>query len=96
MALVSVKGSRSSYVLRTLIQAQDADQISRPQEESSQPADDPLEPEEDDSRKRESILFGGVGLSIGIALGGIALLAVLLIMRRKASRSSEKGSSDEG
>ncbi len=82
MALVSVKGSRNGYVLRTAIQAQDANSSELSSEESSSSAvkSDDNTPEE--TIKRKNILFGSVGLTIGIVLGGLMLLVVLLATRR--------------
>ncbi len=84
MALVSVKGSRSSYVLRTLIQSQSANTTETLENKEPQVTEEPNEQNPDEKiTKREHILFGSLGLTIGIALGGIALLTTILIMRRK-------------
>ena len=90
IALVSVKGSRSGYVLRTAIQAQDADPSEFSPEEAASSAGESGDDTPEETIKRKNILFGGVGLTIGIALGGLMLVIVLLATRRSKKEDSHE------
>lgn len=90
IALVSVKGSRSGYVLRTAIQAQDADSSESSSEKSASSAAESGDDTPEETIKRKNILFGGVGLTIGIALGGLVLVIVLLATRRSKKEDSHE------
>ena len=82
MALVSVKGSRSGYVLRTAIQSNGAHSSEPSSEPSSNTSSESGEDDPPDPAKRNNILFGSVGLLVGIGLGVLLLFVILLASRR--------------
>ncbi len=82
LALVSLKGSRSGYVLRTAIQAQDASSSQPPDEDSSTPSESSDSSDHKEIIKRKNILAGSLGLAIGVVLGALLLFGILFLIHR--------------
>ena len=82
LALVSLKGSRSGYVLRTAIQAQDASSSQPPDEDSSTPSESSDSSDHEEIIKRKNILAGSLGLAIGVVLGALLLFGILFLIHR--------------